>query len=109
MGALTRRAGEITKASPARVCCPAFQFREAGTHSFAKVFICLIAAIHHHGQDRSDKMPRRAYECPTCRGWHLTSKAERPSSARTSSEPGERDRIPGPAGRTLGARTGRGI
>lgn len=55
-----------------------------------------LAAIHHHGDDRSEKLPRRAYECPACKGWHLTSKGARPYPVRTASEPGERHRIPGP-------------
>ncbi|WP_051415636.1 hypothetical protein [Nocardiopsis sp. CNT312] len=33
-------------------------------------------------------MPRRAYRCPDCKGWHLTSKKERPRSARSAPDPG---------------------
>lgn len=55
-----------------------------------------LAAIHHHGDDRSEKLPRRAYECPTCKGWHLTSKSPRPYSARMAARDGEPQRIPAP-------------
>lgn len=33
-----------------------------------------IRTIKLSGEVR-DKRPVRAYECPDCRGWHLTSKA----------------------------------
>lgn len=55
-----------------------------------------LAAIRHHGDDRSEKLPRRTYECPTCQGWHLTSKSARPYSARPASPPGNGLRVPRP-------------
>ncbi|MFL1379381.1 hypothetical protein [Nocardiopsis protaetiae] len=55
-----------------------------------------LAAIRHHGEDRTDKMPRRSYECPACKGWHLTSKGKLPYPARAASAPGEGLRIPRP-------------
>ncbi|WP_306369114.1 hypothetical protein [Nocardiopsis sp. CC223A] len=55
-----------------------------------------LAAIRHHGRDRSDRMPRRAYECPDCRGWHLTSKPERPHFTRAASAGEDAARVPGP-------------
>jgi hypothetical protein len=55
-----------------------------------------LAAIRHHGEDRSEKMPRRAYECPGCHGWHLTSKGSQPYSVRAASTSGGGLRIPRP-------------
>lgn len=38
----------------------------------------LIAMSSIQGRDNStrSKSERRAYKCPQCRGWHLTSKGE---------------------------------
>ncbi len=33
----------------------------------------VIALSKIHAQDRDGHDERRAYECPTCGGWHLTS------------------------------------
>jgi hypothetical protein len=40
-----------------------------------------IRAIAHHGrhQGRDGKRPTRAYLCPVCKGWHLTSQDPRRS------------------------------
>ncbi|WP_234305878.1 hypothetical protein [Nocardiopsis alba] len=72
-----------------------------------------LAAIRHHGSDRSDRMPRRAYECPACKGWHLTSQEGRTRSAGTSSVQGRgpgaprpRRAEPGRAGEQRALRTG---
>lgn len=65
-----------------------------------------LAAIHHHGDDRSEKLPRRAYECPTCKGWHLTSKSPQPYSVRRAAREGERRSVPGP--RRVGHRRSEG-
>lgn len=35
------------------------------------------ANIGAHGRDINGKMPWRAYRCPDCNGWHLTSQAKR--------------------------------
>ncbi len=43
-----------------------------------------LASIWRGGEDRGTSTPRRAYDCPTCSGWHLTSKA--PRSARAPAD-----------------------
>ncbi|WP_433700809.1 hypothetical protein [Nocardiopsis sp. CA-288880] len=42
-----------------------------------------IANIRRYGRAQSERMPRRAYECPACKGWHLTSKTGHSRFART--------------------------
>lgn len=32
-----------------------------------------VWAIRRTGDRRGDRKPRRAYRCPHCKGWHLTS------------------------------------
>jgi hypothetical protein len=32
-----------------------------------------MANIEARGEDRNGKVPKRAYLCPRCGGWHLTS------------------------------------
>ena len=34
-----------------------------------------LARITAHGEAR-EKTPQRAYRCPACRGWHLTSQSK---------------------------------
>ncbi|MFV2198779.1 hypothetical protein [Nocardiopsis sp. LOL_012] len=41
-----------------------------------------LVAIRSRAETTADKLPRRAYRCPDCKGWHLTSKRERPHSVR---------------------------
>lgn len=36
--------------------------------------------VRRHGQ--SNKAPVRAYRCPNCRGWHLTSMRHKPRRTR---------------------------
>lgn len=55
-----------------------------------------IVTIRGYGRDRSDKIPRRAYECRACQGWHLTSQEERPYPVRSASSPGGAPRVPRP-------------
>ena len=46
------------------------------------------AKIQARGSDRNGKTPWRAYRCPSCAGWHLTS--QRPfAPSSTTPEPGE--------------------
>ncbi|MFC9086330.1 hypothetical protein [Nocardiopsis dassonvillei] len=55
-----------------------------------------LATIRRYGRDRSNRMPRRAYECPSCKGWHLTSQEELPYSVRAAQSSGEGVRVPSP-------------
>ncbi|MEV4257264.1 hypothetical protein AB0J52_29255 [Spirillospora sp. NPDC049652] len=36
-----------------------------------------LATIQHQGRQDRDKAETRAYRCPTCAGWHLTSQHPR--------------------------------
>ncbi|MFW6639105.1 hypothetical protein ACOALZ_03590 [Nocardiopsis algeriensis] len=60
-----------------------------------------LAVIHRYGEDRTDRMPRRAYACPLCEGWHLTSQKQvhAPGTARptgTAGTAGAGFRVPRP-------------
>jgi hypothetical protein len=37
-----------------------------------------LARIHHNDEPTRPKQEQRAYRCPACKGWHLTSQETRP-------------------------------
>ncbi len=47
-----------------------------------KVSALIALARTGRGGERRPKDEKRAYECPACKGWHLTSGPEPPRRAR---------------------------
>lgn len=38
-----------------------------------------LASAQHTDGSRRPKLEQRAYRCPTCKGWHLTSQTRKPA------------------------------
>lgn len=48
-----------------------------GKHRFHDKIAALLALanVQHADKTHRPKIEKRAYRCPTCKGWHLTSRA----------------------------------
>ena len=56
----------------AKRVCTKIRYRDEIGAKFA------LASTQAKDGSRRPKTERRAYRCPTCKGWHLTSKGGRP-------------------------------